>query len=116
MGLTVLWERWFPEIPNFEMLDDKICSGYMLVEISKLEEACNIWWGAWNDIIYLMKQFNVSGINAFDKKFRGTQSVFNWASDFDMELGNSSFVQKRIDLCSEYIKRSEYKKQHNIQS
>jgi len=121
MGLTVLWERWFPETPNFEMLDDKICSGYMLLEKGKPEEACNLWWDAWKDIIYLMKQHNISGMNAFDKKFRGTQSVFNWASDFDMELHNAgindaSFTQKRIDFCSEYIKRSEDKQQLNIQN
>ena len=32
LGLTVLWERWFPEISNFEMLDDKMYLGYMLLE------------------------------------------------------------------------------------
>lgn len=121
MGLTVLWERWFPDIPNFEMLDDKIYSGYRLLEIKKIEEACNIWWDAWNDIIYLMNQHNISGINAFDNKFRGTQSVFNWASDFEMELHNAgiydaSYAQKRIDFCSEYIKRSEDKQQLNVQN
>ena len=112
MGVTVLWERWFPDVPNFEMLDDKMHSGYMLLDKGESEEACNIWWDVWNDIIYLMNKHNVSGIDALDNKFRGTQSVFNWASDFDMELHNAgnydkSFTQKRIDFCTEYIKRSE---------
>lgn len=109
MGLTVLWERWFPEVPNFEMVDDKIYLGYMLLEDTKVEEACSKWLDAWSDIIYLMKQHNIFGIDEFDKKFRGTQSIFNWASDFEMELhnagiNNASFMQKRIDFCSEYIK------------
>jgi hypothetical protein len=28
MGQSVLWERWFPNHPNFAMLDDKIQEGY----------------------------------------------------------------------------------------
>lgn len=121
LGLTVLWERWFPEISNFEMLDDKMYLGYMLLEKRETEEACNIWWDAWNDIVCLMNQHNISGIDDFNNKFKGTQSVFNWAFDFEMELHNAgindaSFVQKTIDFCSEYIKRSEDKQQVNIQN
>ncbi|MCB2321518.1 hypothetical protein LGL55_11810 [Clostridium tagluense] len=45
----------------------------------------------------------------FDDKFKGTQSVFNWASDFDMELHNAgrddkSYLERRIKFCSEYVK------------
>ncbi len=121
MCLTVLWERWFPEIRNFEMIDDKIDSGYMLSAEREEREACNLWWDAWEDIIYLMDQHSISGINAFDDRFGGTQSVYNWASDFDMELHNAglndeSYTQKRIEFCSEYIKRSEDKKDHNIEN
>lgn len=121
MCLTVLWERWFPQIPNFEMVDDKIYSGYMLLEKGKCSEACNLWWDAWNDIIYLMDHHNILGIDKFDNKFRGTQSVFNWSSDFEMELGNAgtddkNYLEKRIEFCSEYIKRSEDKKHINIEN
>lgn len=121
MCLTVLWERWFPEIPNFEMVDDKMYAGYMLLEERKCAEACNLWWDAWNNIIYLMDHHEISGISAFDDKFRGTQSVFNWSSDFDMELHNAgrydeSFLQKNIEFCSEYVKRSEDKQHINIEN
>ncbi len=121
MGITVLWERWFPEVRNFEMLDDKIYEGYMLSEKGKSKEACNIWWDAWDDIVHLMKQHHIVGIDAFDKKFRGTQSVYNWASDYEMELYdagkvNPSFFQKRIDFCREYIKLTEDKEQLNIEN
>lgn len=121
MCLTVLWERWFSEIPNFEMVDDKIYLGYMLLEERKCAEACNLWWDAWNDIIYLMDHHKISGIGAFDTRFRGTKSVFNWSSDFDMELHNvgrydESYLERRIEFCSEYVKRSEDKQHTNIEN
>lgn len=121
MCLTVLWERWFPEIPNFEMVDDKIYSGYMLLEERKCAEACNLWWDAWNNIIYLMDHHNIFGIDKFDNKFRGTQNVFNWSSDFEMELHNvgrydKSYLEKRIEFCSEYVKRSEDEYHANIEN
>ena len=111
----------FSGMPNFKMLDDKIYLGYRLLEEGKGIEVCNLWWDAWNDIIYLMDHHEISGISAFDNEFRGTQSVFNWASDFDIELHNEgkyneSFLHKRIEFCSEYIKRSEDKKQLNIEN
>lgn len=119
MCLTVLWERWFPEIPNFEMIDDKMYSGYMFLEERKCAEACNLWWDAWNDIIYLMDYHKISGIDAFDNKFRGTQSVFNWSSDFEMELHNAGrydkiYFERRIEFCNEYVKRSDDKHHTNI--
>lgn len=121
MCLTVLWERWFPEIPNFEMVDDKIYSGYMLLEERKCSEACNIWWDAWKNIIYIMDHHNIFGIDEFDDKFKGTQSIFNWSTDFDMELENAgiddkSYLEKRIEFCSEYLKISEDKQPTNIEN
>ncbi|MCB2300284.1 tetratricopeptide repeat protein [Clostridium tagluense] len=121
MCLTVLWERWFPEIPNFEMVDDKIYAGYMLFEKREYAEACNLWWDVWNDIIYIMDHHGISGISEFDNKFRGSQSLFNWSSDFDMELYNASidnenFLEKRLEFCSEYVKRSEDKRHLNIEN
>lgn len=105
---------------KFEMVDKKIHKGYTLLKKRKINEACSIWWDAWNDIVNLMDQQSLSGINAFDKKFEGSQSIFNWGSDFEMELHNAglydeSFIQMKIDFCKEYIKRTEDKKQINIQ-
>ncbi|MDD4570211.1 MAG: SEC-C metal-binding domain-containing protein [Tepidanaerobacteraceae bacterium] len=121
MGITVLWERWFPELRNFEMLDDKIYEGYMLSEKGKSEEACNIWWDVWNDIIHFMNRYNISGIDAFDEVFRGNQYISNWVFDFENELHNAGinnpdFMQKRIDFCSDYLKISEDIEQLNIEN
>jgi tetratricopeptide (TPR) repeat protein len=103
------------------MLNDKIYSGYRLLEARKCIETCILWCAAWNDIMYIMDHNEISGISAFDDEFQGIQSVFNWASDFEMELRNAgqqneNFLQTRIDFCNEYIKRSEDKQQLNIEN
>ncbi|MFD3157905.1 hypothetical protein ACFIJ5_13705 [Haloimpatiens sp. FM7330] len=120
-GLTVLWERWFPEVPNFEMLDDKIDSGYKLAEERKFEKAYNIWKEAWKDILYIMDNHNIEKIEAFDCEFKGTYSISEWGLDFDKAFNilgvcDEKFLERRIDFCSEFIKRSRYKKNKpNIQ-
>jgi hypothetical protein len=40
--LDALWQRWFPDKPSFEMLDDKMQAGYELQASGKVEAACRI--------------------------------------------------------------------------
>ena len=49
--LSALWERWFPEQPGFELLDDKMQSGYDLRASGGAAAACRIWLEAWNDVL-----------------------------------------------------------------
>jgi len=49
LGLTVLWERWCPDLPNFERLDDLIQEGYRLLGRDPAA-ACNRWLEAWGDV------------------------------------------------------------------
>lgn len=127
LGIRVLWERWFPEIQNLEMLDDKMQKGYELLIDStnhRLLERINInvlevWGETWDDIKNMMDKHGISDIKSFDNVFGGTQSIFNWSMDYDMELENAivenlEFVQTRIDFCTEYIERYKDKNEHNI--
>lgn len=36
VSLTALWQRWFPDQPCFELLDDKIVAGYQLTGAEEL--------------------------------------------------------------------------------
>ena len=106
--LTVLWERWFPEIINFEMIDTKIQLGYMKQEKSDVTGACDIWYEVWENILYIIGSTNINGISEFDSAFRGTQSIFNWCQDFEMELGNAGvenriYYKKRVEYCEKII-------------
>ena len=106
--LTVLWERWFPEIINFEMIDTKIQLGYMKQEKSDVTGACDIWYETWENILYIIGSTKINSISEFDSAFRGTQSIFNWCQDFEMELGNAGvenriYYKKRIEYCEKII-------------
>ena len=98
------------DISSMEKLDRKMQKGYKLLDENRLFEAIHVWWGAWDDIKYLMTQNGITDIDSFDDAFGGTQSVYNWASDFEMELGNAAvehetYCQQRIDFCKEYLER-----------
>jgi tetratricopeptide (TPR) repeat protein len=84
--------------------------GYDKQENDRGEEACEMWLKAWTGILKIMDEKNVKIIDDFDKKFRGTQSVWNWVQDVEMELGNagynnSKFLKARIEFTGNYLKR-----------
>ena len=106
--LTVLWERWFPDHPNLEMLDDKIQEGYRWLEKKDEVRACEVWLKAWEDYLALAHGAGVKTIRDFDDLFGGTQSIFNWVQDLETELHNAGledkrFFEKRIVMCSTYL-------------
>jgi len=65
--LTTLWQRWFPDQPCFELLDDKIEAGYDL----QGSAACRIWLEAWKDVLSLLDKGGLtSGRNRCSIGFR----------------------------------------------
>jgi hypothetical protein len=76
--LAALWQRWFPDQPCFELLDDKIEAGYDLQSAGDAQAACHIWLEAWRDVLGLLDKGGLQSIRAFDERFRGSQSLFNW--------------------------------------
>jgi hypothetical protein len=108
-ALTILWERWFPQWPNFEQLDDRIQAGYALSE-SDPAAACEQWANTWEDFLLLYDKGGFNSIGEFDEAFRGTQFVSNWTSDFEMELGHAAandprWHSRRVQFCEEFLRR-----------
>ena len=104
--LTTLWQRWFPDQPCFELLDDKIEAGYDL----QGSAACHIWLEAWKDVLGLLDKGGLTSIRAFDERFRGSQSLFNWIQDLEDALWNAGledrqFLTARIAVCEEGLRR-----------
>jgi hypothetical protein len=104
--LTALWQRWFPDQPCFELLDDKIEAGYDL----QGSAACRIWLEAWKDVLGLLDKGELTSIRAFDERFRGSQSLFNWIQDLEDALWNAGledrqFLTARIAVCEEGLRR-----------
>jgi hypothetical protein len=104
--LTTLWQRWFPDQPCFELLDDKIEAGYDL----QGSAACHIWLEAWKDVLGLLDKGGLTSIRGFDERFQGSQLVFNWIQDLEDALWNAGpedrqFLIARIEVCEEGLRR-----------
>jgi hypothetical protein len=101
--VDALWQRWFPHIPSFEMLDDKMQAGYELMKSRQVTAACRVWLEAWDDVLRLFDKAGVRTISEFDARFLGSQSLFNWIQELEMELWNAGlkdrqFLARRIAL------------------
>ena len=104
ISLVCLWQRWFPDRPNFEMLDDRMQQGYDAYDRNEALETAQLWLQAWRNIQSLMQAFDISNIQEFDDRFGGTQCVFNWVQDFSDALHwaartEPSFARERIAVC-----------------
>ena len=109
-AIEALWQRWFPDRPNLEMVDDQMQAGYDAAERHDSAEACRRWRSTWLAILDLMQRFRIKTISSFDTQFRGTQYVFNWVQDYESELYtagrcDAQFLHDRIALCQTVIER-----------
>jgi hypothetical protein len=110
--VATLWERWFPDKPNFEVLDDKIQAGYQARKVAGPVIACRIWLDAWNDVVGICDKNGIRSIHEFDERFGGTQSLFNWIQDMEDELSSGGLFDRRllaerVFLCEEVQRRFE---------
>jgi len=108
-SLSALWQRWFPDKPSFEALDDKMQAGYEL-QTSGTVAACRVWLEAWSDVLHILDKAGMQSIEEFDARFGGTQSLFNWIQDLEDELLHAGskdpqFLIARIALCEEALRR-----------
>jgi len=109
LALTVLWERWFPEWPNLEQLDQQMQAGYALLKKDSAG-ACELWLPAWQDFLLMFDHGSFKTVAEFDNAFRGTQFVSNWLCDLEMGLGNAAradakWHERRIQFCEEYLRK-----------
>lgn len=102
-----LWKRYIPDRPSMEMIDDWMQEGYALLDEDRPADTCGVWWKVW---CALRSQFTstMTTMNATETVFSGLQSVFNWAQDFEMELGNASVREPALAgigrrYCQEWI-------------
>jgi hypothetical protein len=61
--LSALWQRWFPDQPCFELLDDKIQAGYDLPASGRATASCRIWLEAWNDVLRIFDKSGMQSIH-----------------------------------------------------
>jgi hypothetical protein len=61
-------------------------------------------------VLGLLDKGGLQSIRAFDERFRGSQSLFNWIQDLEDELWNAGledrqFLTARIAVCEEGLRR-----------
>ena len=107
MASIVLWKRLISDRICFEQIDERMQEGYDLSEGQRATEARDAWWQVWQ---WLMDKTTPkrNTITALDEAFMGTQSVFNWCQDFEMELGNAGlddarYYRLRIRYVQEFL-------------
>ncbi len=106
--VTILWERWFPDVPNLEMIDNRMQLGYERLEQKDVIGACEAWLSYWKDALKLMEKWKIKTVSQFDEQFLQTQSLFNWCQDFEMELNNAALDEwkyhaVRLLFCQQII-------------
>jgi hypothetical protein len=72
--------------------------------------ACTRWLVAWVDVQALAERGSIRTLEDFDEAFGGTQSIFNWIQDAEMELHNAgledpAFHRRRVELCEQFLQR-----------
>ncbi len=107
LAATVLWERWAPDIPSFESIDDAMQAGYHAQDTVK---QCEIWLDVWSNLLALADRRRIAELDRLDEMFAGTQCLYNWVQDVEMELGNGRqvidrFLGERRRYCEEYLAR-----------
>jgi hypothetical protein len=110
IATTCLWERWQPDLPNMEMVDDKMQAGYAALKTGDTFQACRLWLETWRGILDIIDRAELDSLDEFDDRFGGTQSVFNWVQDLETELHNAGleeprFFHERISLCEMMLDR-----------
>jgi tetratricopeptide (TPR) repeat protein len=98
IAFTCLWERWAPERPSFEMIDDRMQEGYKAQARGDQQAACRLWLETWRSIWAVVEARHLRSVEEFDDLFCGTNSLFNWVQDFLLELHNAGLQEKAFHL------------------
>lgn len=107
LAAVELWKRYLPDHPSREMLDDWMQDGYALAATYRSEEALDRWQKVW-DIIRSRLSPEMRTCGATDDVFDGTQMLYNWIQDFELEVLNAALDEPRYAemgarLCREVL-------------
>jgi tetratricopeptide (TPR) repeat protein len=105
-----LWQRWFPDQPSFDRLEDKMLAGYDLIEARDVAGACRVWLEGWAEALALLDRAGIPSLEELDHQFGGGEFVLNWLHALDQALWNAGLEDPqifgaRIALCEEGLRR-----------
>jgi hypothetical protein len=105
-----LWQRWFPAQSSFDRLEDKMLTGYDLIEADDGAGACRVWLEAWVEALALLDRAGITSLAELDRQFCGGEFVLSWLHALDEALWNGGLDDPqlfgaRIALCEESLRR-----------
>jgi tetratricopeptide (TPR) repeat protein len=100
--------------------EDLMQEGYTYAMKGDSVGAVRIWRELWNRMYAVLMEDDNLSMEDLDGAFHGMQSIYNWTTDFEMELGNASkddksFAQTRIEFCEAYITRWRNQSEPNLE-
>ncbi len=112
IAFTCFWERWQPERPSLEMIDDWMQAGYKASQRRDRPETCRFWLATWKAVWNVIEARRIRSLEEYDALFPGTQFLSNWVQDFTLELHNAgladpSFLRERIAVLEALLGRLE---------
>jgi tetratricopeptide (TPR) repeat protein len=92
------------------MIDDQMQAGYNLLEVGKAAKACELWLAVWKNLLDIVNAQRYKSLDEFDEAFAGSQAIFNWVQDLEMELWNTGLhdhrlLHERARFCEEFLSR-----------
>jgi tetratricopeptide (TPR) repeat protein len=95
IAATALWERWLPERPSFEMLDERMQDGYVALWANDdVVRACDRWLEVW-DGFKLHLGPDQTRVRDVDAIFHGAEYFINWCQELEGELANAGVQDPR---------------------
>jgi len=92
-----------------------VSGGYGALDNHQCQQACDIWWDAWQRLREVADGDQVRTLRALDDLCLKEPLIVNWLHDFEMELWNASrsgarvgyprFLARRIELCGDILAR-----------
>ena len=74
----------------YKKIDEKMGTGYKLLESGQTIEACDVWLDAWEDIKVVMTADKVKDLPTLQGKYKWTEFVMNYVQDLDEQLHNAA--------------------------
>jgi hypothetical protein len=110
IALVCLWERWFPDRPNFEMVEDQLLAGFQLHDDEQLEAAALVWGRAWEGIVRLMEASRTDCFEDLSGWHR--QAVTEWLENYSSLLSRLArsdrrYANERVQFCELVCKLTE---------
>ena len=107
---AVLWERWFPDRPSFEMLHERVREGYQLWMAGENEAAARTWLEAWRWVVRILDGYAIPSLEEFEARYGSLDPItemIQHLSDLLDELGadDPTWLRERLRFCEECLER-----------